>query len=62
MTLKEFIDRSGLKGRFIAQRLGISRCYLSLIKNGHRQPSAELARAIQNFARVRGYNIDIGGD
>jgi len=51
MNLKDFIRTNGLKQIFIADKLGISSCHLSLIMNGNTAPSKNLAIRIEHLTR-----------
>ena len=46
MSLKSFIERSGLKPAQFARKAGISKSYLSEILAGERRPSPQLAEKI----------------
>ncbi|MBV7408184.1 helix-turn-helix transcriptional regulator [Maritimibacter sp. DP1N21-5] len=45
--LTEFFKRSGMTRTAMAEALGIGRAYLSLLENGRKRPSLELAFAIE---------------
>ena len=44
MRLKDIIKKNGIKQSWVADRLGISPAYLSLILNGKRRMTEELER------------------
>ena len=50
--------RLKLKGPEMAEKLGISSCYYSLIINGHKQPGSKvITNAIRNFPKINVTNL-----
>ena len=47
--LKEHIKSKGLKKIWVAEQLGITNVYLSLILKGDKTPSLDLERKIKEF-------------
>ncbi|MEW5724409.1 MAG: helix-turn-helix transcriptional regulator [Thermodesulfobacteriota bacterium] len=51
-ALKDLIQNSGYKQRFIAQKLGMHPTYLSQLIHGHRRPRDLDKQALAGFFRV----------
>ena len=56
MDIREARRRTGLSQRQVAQRLGVTQSYVSLVELGERNLSLT---AITAFARVVGYDVSI---
>lgn len=50
--IREIRKSSGLMAKYVAQKAGISRWYLSMIENGKRVPSVEKLEAIADALGV----------
>ena len=51
-TLSDFFEKTGETHDALAERLGVSRSYVSLIAAGKRQPSLSLALRIESVTGV----------
>jgi transcriptional regulator with XRE-family HTH domain len=49
MKLSEFAEQNGLKYKFLAEKLGVTREYLYKIQSGERAPSLKLALQIEDW-------------
>jgi transcriptional regulator with XRE-family HTH domain len=50
--LGHFLSSTGTTQKQLADRLGVSQCCISLIRNGKRIPRPRLALALAEFARI----------
>lgn len=51
MKLKEFLQTSGLKSKFVAQELGITEQHMTNIVTGRKEPSLVLACKIEEYTK-----------
>ena len=51
-SVAAFLEETGTTQRQLAERLGVSRAYVSLIASGDRQPALDLAVLIEELTGV----------
>jgi DNA-binding XRE family transcriptional regulator len=51
-TLADYLDQTGTTQDFLAEKLGVSRSYVSLLASGERQPALPLALRIEALTGV----------
>lgn len=50
--LKELRERKGLNQQQLAENVGVSREYITMIESGQRNPSVNLAKKIADFFNI----------